>query len=130
MKYLLFLIIAVPALEISVLLWSGSLIGVGPTLLLILITAAAGAFLARKQGLSTLQKAREQIRYGGVPGNEILDGICILIGGAFLLLPGFVSDILGLILLLPPTRAMLKPVIIRRIMNRINKGKITVINHK
>jgi UPF0716 protein FxsA len=130
MKYLVFLIIVLPAIEIAVLLLSGHLIGVWFTLLLILVTGALGLFLAKRQGMETWRKAQEQIQYGYMPGNEIIDGICILIGGIFLVLPGLISDVIGIILLLPFTRNLLKPVVIRLIMNRMNRGKVTVIRYK
>ncbi|CAH0211657.1 MULTISPECIES: FxsA family protein [Peribacillus] len=130
MKYFLMFIIAMPVVEIIVLLLSGNLIGFWPTLFLIVATGLIGAYLAKRQGMETWKKAQEQIRYGMMPGNEIIDGICIFIGAALLLSPGLISDILGLILVFPPTRNLLKPIVIRFIMNRMNKGKVTIIQHK
>jgi UPF0716 protein FxsA len=127
MKYLLLFLIAMPAAEIAVLLLSGNTIGVWPTVLLIILTGIIGAYLAKQQGLETLRKAQEQMRYGQLPGDALLDGICILIGGTFLLTPGFVSDIIGLLLLLPPTRKIIKPLLLRMIRNMIDKKKITII---
>ncbi len=130
MKYLFWLIIVLPAMEIAVLLLSGHLIGVWFTLLLILVAGALGLFLAKRQGMETWRKAQEQMQYGYMPGNEIIDGICILIGGVFLVLPGLISDVVGIILLLPFTRNILKPFVIRFIMNRMNRGKATIIRYK
>ncbi|MFF2458603.1 FxsA family protein [Peribacillus simplex] len=130
MKYFLMFIIAMPVVEIIVLLLSGNLIGFWPTLFLIVATGLIGVYLAKRQGMETWKKAQEQIRYGMMPGNEIIDGICIFIGAAFLLSPGLISDIMGLILVFPPTRKLLKPIVIRFIMNRMNKGKVTIIQHK
>ena len=130
MKYLFLLIIVLPAIEISVLLLSGHLIGVWFTLLLILVTGALGLFLAKRQGIETWRKAQEQMQYGYMPGNEIIDGICIFIGSVFLVLPGLISDVIGIILLLPFTRNILKPIVIRLIRNRMNRGKVTVIRYK
>lgn len=130
MKYFLMFIIAMPVVEIIVLLLSGNLIGFWPTLFLIVATGLIGAYLAKRQGMETWKKAQEQIRYGMMPGNEIIDGICIFIGAALLLSPGLISDIMGLILVFPPTRNLLKPMVIRFIMNRMNKGKVTIIRHK
>lgn len=130
MKYFLMFIIAMPVVEIIVLLLSGHLIGFWPTLFLIAATGLIGAYLAKRQGMETWKKAQEQIRYGMMPGNEIIDGICIFIGAALLLSPGLISDIMGLILVFPPTRNLLKPIVIRFIMNRMNKGKVTIIRHK
>ncbi|MGM0885507.1 MAG: FxsA family protein [Bacillota bacterium] len=130
MKYFLMFIIVMPVVEIIVLLLSGNLIGFWPTLFLIVATGLIGAYLAKRQGMETWKKAQEQIRYGMMPGNEIIDGICIFIGAALLLSPGLISDIMGLILVFPPTRNLLKPIVIRFIMNRMNKGKVTIIRHK
>ncbi|MFC9597985.1 FxsA family protein [Peribacillus butanolivorans] len=130
MKYFLLFIIAMPVIEIIVLLLSGNVIGFWPTLFLIVATGLIGAYLAKRQGMETWKKAQEQIRYGMMPGNEIIDGICIFLGAALLLSPGLISDILGLILVFPPTRNLLKPIVIRFIMNRMNKGKVTIIRHK
>lgn len=130
MKYFLLFIIAMPVIEIIVLLLSGNVIGFWPTLFLIVATGLIGAYLAKRQGMETWKKAQEQIRYGMMPGNEIIDGICIFFGAALLLSPGLISDIIGLILVFPPTRNLLKPIVIRFIMNRMNKGKVTIIRHK
>ena len=130
MKYLVLLIIVLPAIEIAVLLLSGHLIGIWFTLLLILLTGALGLLLAKRQGIENWRKVREQIQNGYMPGNEIIDGICILIAGIFLVLPGLISDLIGIILLFPFTRNILKPFVIRLIMNRINRGKVTVIRYK
>ncbi|AMM94174.1 FxsA family protein [Peribacillus simplex] len=130
MKYFLLFIIAMPVIEIIVLLLSGNLIGFWPTLFLIVATGLIGAYLAKRQGMETWKRAQEQIRYGMMPGNEIIDGICIFIGAALLLSPGLISDIMGLLLVFPPTRNLLKPIVIRFIMNRMNKGKVTIIRHK
>lgn len=130
MKYLFFLIILLPVIEIAVFLLSGYLIGMWFTLLLILIAGALGLFLVKRQGLETWRKAQDQIQNGYMPGNEILDGICIFIGGIFLVLPGLISDVISIILLLPPTRNILKPFVIRLIMNRMNRGKVKIIRYK
>jgi UPF0716 protein FxsA len=127
MKYLVLFLIALPTVEISVLLVSGKTIGVWPTLILIIATGLIGAYLAKQQGLETLRQAQEQMRYGRLPGNALLDGVCILIGGTFLLTPGFVSDLFGLVLLLPQTRKIIKPVLLKIIRKMIDKKKITII---
>lgn len=129
MKYLV-LLMALPVIEITVLLLSGYLIGVWFTLALVLIAGAVGVWLAKRQGLDIWRKAQEQMSYGSVPGNEIIDGMCILIGGVFLVVPGLISDFIAMILLLPFTRKWLKPFVMNLIMNRMNRGKITVIQHK
>lgn len=127
MRYFMLLLIALPAIEISVLLLTGKTIGFWPTLLLMISTGVIGAYLAKQQGYETLRKAQEQMRYGQVPGDALLDGICVLVGGTLLLTPGFVSDIMGLFLLLPPTRKIIKPILMKIIRNMIDKRNITII---
>ncbi|MFJ7974630.1 FxsA family protein [Peribacillus sp. JNUCC 23] len=130
MKYIISSLLALTVVEIVVLLMVGKIIGVGGTLVLVIGTGIIGVLLAKKQGIETLKKAQEQMKYGEVPGFEIVDGICILLGGLFLLLPGFVSDLIGLLLVLPFTRSLIKPGIFRYIrnrMHRMNRGKVTII---
>ncbi|RFU65980.1 FxsA family protein [Peribacillus glennii] len=127
MKYFLLILIALPTVEIAVLLFTGRTIGFWPTLALMISTGVIGAYLAKQQGLETLRKAQEQMRYGQVPGSALLDGICVLVGGTLLLTPGFVSDLFGLFLLLPPTRKIIKPLLLKLLRNMIDKGNITII---
>ncbi|WP_163101252.1 FxsA family protein [Peribacillus alkalitolerans] len=127
MKYLLLFLIIVPAAEIAILLTAGNTIGVLPTILLIIATGIAGSYLAKQQGLEVIRQAQRQMQYGQMPGNTIIDGICILVGGVLLLTPGFISDSMGFILLLPPTRAMIRPVIVRIFRKMIDKGNIKII---
>lgn len=127
MRYLFLLIITVPAAEIGFLMFSGKMIGILPTIALIILSGVVGAYLAKQQGLETLRKAEEQMRYGNMPGDAILDGICVLIGGTLLLTPGFISDFVGLLLLIPYTRVFFKKLIGRALMNWFNKGRITII---
>ncbi|MFJ5621886.1 FxsA family protein [Peribacillus loiseleuriae] len=130
MKYLISSLLALTVIEIVVLLLVGKIIGVGGTLLLVMGTGILGVFLLKRQGIKTWKKAQEQMKYGEVPGSEIVDRICILLGGILLLLPGFVSDLIGLLLVLPFTRSLIKPAIFRYIrnrMHRMNRGKVTII---
>ncbi|WP_338451389.1 FxsA family protein [Niallia oryzisoli] len=127
MRVLILLFILIPAAEIGVLLLSGNVIGIWPTIALLIITGVLGSYLAKKQGMNTLRKVQEQLQYGRLPGDEILNGVCILIGGVMLLSPGFLSDVLGLILLLPPTRAVMKPIILKMLQKWMNKTTFTII---
>ncbi|WP_394233197.1 FxsA family protein [Niallia oryzisoli] len=127
MRVLILLFILIPAAEIAVLLLSGNTIGVWPTVALLIATGVLGSYLAKKQGMDTLRKVQEQLQYGRMPGDEILDGICILLGGVMLLSPGFLSDIFGLLLLLPPSRAALKPIILKMLKKWMNRRTITII---
>ena len=98
---ILIALITMPVIEIAVFIEVGGRIGLWSTLGLIFATALAGAALLRHQGLSTLARARSTIDAGKPPVREILDGVCLVIAGALLLTPGFVTDAIGAVLLVP-----------------------------
>ena len=105
----LFLLFAViPVAEIYVLVSVGGAIGVLPTVALVLLTALAGAHLARMQGLAVMMRIRENLAQGFMPAAELLDGLLIFLAGMTLLTPGFLTDIMGLLILLPATRNIFK----------------------
>jgi UPF0716 protein FxsA len=99
-----FLFLAVPVMEITVFILVGSQIGVLPTILLVLLTAAAGATLLRIQGFGVLSRIRAQMDAGMLPGRELGNGAMILAAGVLLLTPGFVTDTIGLLLFVPQVR--------------------------
>lgn len=105
---LLVAFIGVPLIEIAVFIEIGGQIGLGATLVLIVLTAVLGTWQLRAQGLATLNRARGQLERGVLPAYELFDGLCLLVAGALLLTPGFVTDALGLLLFLPPFRAALR----------------------
>lgn len=105
----LFLLFAViPVAEIYVLVSVGGVIGTLPTVALVLLTALAGAHLARMQGLAVMMRIRENLAQGFMPAEELLDGLLIFLAGMTLLTPGFLTDIMGLLILLPATRNIFK----------------------
>ncbi len=106
--YLVLLFTLVPAVELALLIKVGTHIGAINTLMLIILTGLIGATLARLQGLLILERIQEQLDRGLMPTEEMLDGLMIFAGGIVLLTPGFVTDALGLILLIPLTRSMIK----------------------
>jgi UPF0716 protein FxsA len=106
---LLFLVfIVLPIAELYVIIQVGQAIGILPTIALLLIDGFLGAALARSQGRLAWRRFNEALGAGRVPAKEVYDGAAIIFGGALLLSPGFITDILGLFLLLPPTRALLR----------------------
>jgi UPF0716 protein FxsA len=127
MRYLFLLIILIPAADIGLLILFGKSIGFWPTLLLILSTGVLGAYLAKREGLRTIRMVQEQLRRGQLPGDALLDGICILMGGTFLVTPGFVTDIIGFLMLFPPTRKLFKILIMYLFKKRINRGNRKII---
>ena len=103
---LLLVMVGVPIVEIAVFLKVGGRIGLWPTLGTIVLTAIAGSALLRHQGLSTLFRARESLERGQFPVSEVFDGLCLVLAGALLLTPGFVTDAVGLLLFVPALRAL------------------------
>ncbi len=99
-----FLIFLVPVLEIATFVVVGSHIGVLATLLLVMATSVAGAALLRIQGLGTLARIRAQVDRGALPDRELAHGAMILVAGLLLLMPGFLTDVVGLLLFIPPVR--------------------------
>jgi UPF0716 protein FxsA len=104
---LLLLFLAVPLAEIYLLIRVGGVIGAGPTVVLVVLTAVSGAFLMRMQGWRTLERVRAAMARGEVPAVELVEGALLLIAGALLLTPGFVTDSVGFALLVPPVRTAL-----------------------
>ncbi len=100
--FLLFLLI--PLVEIYFLIQVGSVIGAIPTVALVVFTALLGAMLLRFQGLSTLQRTRSAMAQGQIPALEMFEGVLLVFSGALLLTPGFVTDAIGFLLLVPPLR--------------------------
>ncbi len=111
MAILVALFIVVPIVELWVIIEIGSLIGVWPTIALLLADALLGSLLLRHQGRGAWRRFNAALEERRFPGREVADGLLIAIGGTLLLTPGFVTDIVGVIFLIPPTRA-----IVRRVM--------------
>ncbi|MBU8905158.1 FxsA family protein [Desertibacillus haloalkaliphilus] len=129
-RILLLLIIIVPATEVGVLILSGNLIGIWPTVLLIILTGVLGAWLAKREGMQAIQLAQVQAQQGQIPSGMILDGICILIGGVVLLTPGFITDLFGFFLLVPQTRAIVKAFLQKLFEKMIKNGNFVFITRR
>ncbi len=119
---LLFLFVAVPVLEIYLLIKVGSAIGALPTIGLVLLTAALGAALLRQQGLATLTRYQQRLARGEIPAQEMMEGLALAFGGALLLTPGFFTDFVGLLCLLPWTRRWVIRWLLARLHVRILRG--------
>ena len=115
---ILMAMIVIPIVEIGVFIQAGELIGLWSTIGLVILTAMAGSALLRHQGLSTLSRVRENMSAGRLPVSELFDGLCLLVAGAFLLTPGFVTDGFGLLLFLPIFRGGLRRFIAARLKAR------------
>jgi len=120
MRLLLVVIfIVVPIAELAVLIQIGQAIGVWWTIALLVVDAILGSLLARSQSRSVWRRFNEALRSGRAPAREVMDGALVVFGGALLLTPGFLSDILGVLLLLPPTRALVRAALARRFAGRM-----------
>lgn len=116
---LLLVFIIVPALELSVLIQVGDALGVWPTIGLVFFTAIVGVSLVRSQGLSTLMTVQQKLARGEAPGQEIVEGMMLAAAGVLLLIPGFVTDALGLLLLTPFTRAPIAAFMYKRMQLKV-----------
>lgn len=105
--------------EMATFFWVGSKIGLIWALGLAFVTALVGSFLVRRAGLSVLSRLRSKVGQGQLPGRELSDGAAILVSGAFLISPGFITDVLGFLLLIPPVRDVVYRIVSRRLLARI-----------
>ena len=120
-RILLILFLTVPLVEIAILIKIGKVIGAGYTIALVIGTAILGAALLRTQGISTLAKVQTNINRGQLPAIELIEGLILLISGVLLLTPGFFTDMLGFLALVPILRQRLaQTFLVNFIQNRIN----------
>ena len=104
---LFFLFTLVPVIELWLLIRVGSIIGFFPTIGIVVLTGVVGAWMARIQGLSVISELNTSVAQGKVPGKELVNAVLVFVGGALLLTPGFVTDILGFSMIMPGTRDMI-----------------------
>jgi UPF0716 protein FxsA len=116
---LLALFIVVPLVEIAVLIQVGQWLGVLDTIGLLLLISLVGVWLVKREGAGTFRRIREDLEYGRMPTNSLLDGGLLMTAGVLLLVPGFVTDFFGLLLLLPPVRAGARRLVRRRCALRV-----------
>ena len=122
--YLILLFTILPALELVLLIKVGTVIGAWQTVVLVILIGATGAWLARYQGFVTLMRIQESLNRGVMPSAELMDGMMILAGGILLLTPGFITDIGGILLLFPQSRALLKLLLRRKFQEMIAQGTV------
>ena len=116
--------ILLPLGELTILVYLGLEIGALYTILIVIGTGLLGAFLARNQGLATLSRIRSSLEQGMVPSTELFNGALILVGGLLLLTPGLITDFVGFMLLIPPTRYVIGKWLRGRIMGKIQRHEI------
>ncbi len=127
MLFRLFLLFTlIPLIELYLLITVGSYLGAGLTILVVLGTGMAGAYLARLEGWRTWQKIQSELQNGAAPANELIDGVLILAAGLLLITPGILTDVVGFSLLLPPIRAALQVALRRALEKRVQSTDIEV----
>lgn len=120
------LFIAIPVAEVVIYIELGRYVGILPTFALIFGTGIIGVILAKQQGLQTLTRVRQEINAGRIPGNQLLDGLLILIGSVLLITPGLLTDLTGFVLLIPYTRKAVRELLKKRISSWVKEGRTGV----
>lgn len=124
MLWLILILIVVPAIEVGIFIWTSAQIGIFPIVLMIILTGMLGVALWKKQGAELLRSAQLSMARGQSPAQELMDGITIIIGGILLITPGFFTDLLGFLLVLPWTRPIFRQGISWLIMKQMAKKNI------
>lgn len=119
---LFFVFLVVPFLELYVIIQVAGVIGTGWTLALLVSESVLGAWLCKREGAGVLRRINRQLAESQLPTTEVVDGALILLAGALMVTPGFLTDILGFVLLIPPTRAVVRNVISRSLRRRIERA--------
>lgn len=126
MKWLLLMFIVLPTAELALLIYSGQQLGFLPTIAIILLTGVGGAYLAKRQGLRAWSELQRRMQVMETPGDALIDSACILLGGILLIMPGFLTDIIGILLLFNGPRNILRPFIQRWIYKKMKNGQIII----
>lgn len=121
---LILIFVAVPLLELAILLRIGQWIGLMPTVAMVVATGVGGAALARHQGIRAFLAVQRELASGRLPGRSLLDGLAILVGGALLLTPGVLTDLVGFSLLIPVSRRWLQRLARRSLERRVREGSV------
>ncbi len=122
--FLLFTI--VPAIELFLIIKVGQVIGAFNTILFIIFTGVVGAYYARQQGFLVFSNIQWKMSQGDVPGEDLINGAMLLVGGALLITPGFLTDFSGFSLIFPPTREAIKVVVRRHLERKLRDGEVRV----
>jgi UPF0716 protein FxsA len=118
---LIALFIVLPLAELYLIYTVGDAIGVIPTLLLLAADSVIGSLLLRSQGRVAWRRLNEALAEGRMPHREVQDGVLVVFGGAFLITPGFITDVIGLLMLLPPTRPLVRRLVMRALTRRVER---------
>lgn len=116
---LLLAFLCVPVAEIFVIIRVAGDLGIGETIGLLVVVSVVGAWMVRRSGLGVLGQIRARLNRGELPGKELVDGLLILVAGLLMLTPGFLTDAVGLLLLVPPSRLVVRTLLVRRFGKRL-----------
>lgn len=123
LRTLILLMILIPAIEIWGLIQASQVIGGWATFFAVILTGVLGAYLAKKEGLKTWMKAQQDLSYGRIPAQAIVNGISIFSGGLLLLTPGFFTDAIGFALILPFTRVVVQIWVVKWLKRKMDRGE-------
>lgn len=122
MLWVVLLLVVGPIVELWLIIRTAQVIGGWPTLLLLLVEGVVGAWLMKRQGRAVVARIDSKLRSHALPTKELADGMLVLVAGALMLTPGFLTDVVGLALLFPPTRAVARAALLRRFTARMGRG--------
>ncbi|MDP4097878.1 FxsA family protein [Paenibacillus sp. P96] len=120
-----FLLLLIPVVELYGFLWVSERIGAGKTILLIIFTSIIGLAMLQFEGRKVVADAKLQMNKGQMPGSKMLDGLCVFLGGSMLVLPGFITDIIGFSLIFPLTRPIYRKLLFKWVEKKMKNGSIT-----
>ena len=122
MYWLILCLIAIPAIEVTLFIWTSDAIGIWSVFIIIILTGMIGVIVVRTEGMKTWQRLVMSIQQGIHPSEEILNGICIIVAGIFLVTPGFFTDLIGFLLVIPFTRKPFKWLLLKMLMRKMKNG--------
>ncbi len=115
---------AVPLLELMILIELGSAVGLGPTIGVVLLTGAVGAWAARTQGFYVLGQIQRELSTGQLPAAQLVEGAMVLVGGVFLITPGLLTDFAGFALMVPAVRRLIREMMMRKFKTMVEEGRV------
>ncbi len=129
MAWLILLFVVAPVVELYVIVAVAGAIGWLPTLAFLVLSSIAGAWLTKVEGLGVLRRMRVTVDQGQLPADEAIDGLLISVGGLLMFVPGFISTFVGLVLMVPPVRSVLRPVVAARIRRRAERAQARMVTY-
>lgn len=122
---ILLLFLITPIVELALLIQIGAWIGFWPTVGIVVLTALVGSAMLRREGLAVWRRFNERLNAGGLPGTELVDGVIVLLAGALLITPGVISDLVGIFGLFPPSRALIRRFVMKKVRASLARGSST-----